>query len=66
LSNFCRHSATPPAFFFANSVVWVGGFYETMTTTNFWLLHAAFAGGSGLCFLLFKFIIGHHPGAEAR
>ena len=48
------------AFFLANSLVgWVGGFYETMATTNFWLLHAAFAAGSGLCFVLFKFIAAH-------
>ena len=49
------------AFFAANTMVgWVGGFYETMATTNFWLLHAAFAAGAGLCFVAFKFIIGHH------
>jgi len=41
------------AFFAANTMVgWVGGFYETWPTTNFWLLHAAFAAGLGLCFLL--------------
>ena len=55
------------AFFAANTMVgWVGGFYEKWPTTNFWLLHAAFAVGSGLCFLLFKFIIGHHLEAEAQ
>ena len=54
------------AFFFANSLVgWVGGFYQTMPTTTFWLLHAGFAAGSGLCFLLFKFIAGHHLEAGA-
>jgi POT family proton-dependent oligopeptide transporter len=54
------------AFFAANTLVgWVGGFYETMPTTTFWLLHAGFAAGSGLCFLLFKFIIGHHLKQEA-
>ena len=54
------------AFFAANSLVgWVGGFYETMPTTTFWLLHAGFAAGSGLCFLLFKFIVAHHLEAEA-
>lgn len=46
------------AFFGANSLVgWVGGFYETMDTTQFWLLHAAFAGGSGAVFLLFKTLL---------
>jgi proton-dependent oligopeptide transporter, POT family len=55
------------AFFAANSLVgWVGGFYETMPTTTFWLLHAAFALGSGVCFLLFKFIVAHHLEAEAK
>jgi len=55
------------AFFAANSLVgWVGGFYETMPTTTFWLLHAAFALGSGLCFVLFKFIVAHHLEAEAK
>jgi POT family proton-dependent oligopeptide transporter len=54
------------AFFTANSIVgWVGGFLETMPTTNFWLLHAAFALGSGLCFVAFKFIAGHHLEAES-
>ncbi len=53
------------AFFAANSMVgWVGGFYESWPTTNFWLLHAAFAAASGLCFLIFKFIAGHHLEAE--
>jgi POT family proton-dependent oligopeptide transporter len=48
------------AFFAANTLVgWVGGFYETMATTNFWLMHAGFAAGSGLCFLAFKFFLGH-------
>jgi POT family proton-dependent oligopeptide transporter len=54
------------AFFAANSLVgWVGGFYETMPTTTFWLLHAAFAAGSGLCFLIFKFFVAHHLEPEA-
>jgi predicted permease len=34
------------AFFCANTLVgWVGGFYEMMATTNFWLMHAGFAAG---------------------
>ena len=49
------------AFFTANSLVgWVGGFYQTMPTTTFWLLHAGFAAGSGLCFVIFKFFVGHY------
>jgi POT family proton-dependent oligopeptide transporter len=55
------------AFFAANALVgWVGGFYETMPTTTFWLLHAGFAAGSGLCFVLFKFVVGHHLEAETE
>lgn len=46
------------AFFAANSMVgWVGGFYETMPTTNFWLMHAGFAGFAGVVFLLFKLFL---------
>lgn len=46
------------AFFLGNSMVgWVGGFLEKWPTTNFWLLHAAFALGSGLCFVLFKLLV---------
>ena len=55
------------AFFLANTMVgWVGGFYETWPTTTFWLLHAGFAAGSGLCFLAFKLIIGHHLEADTE
>jgi POT family proton-dependent oligopeptide transporter len=55
------------AFFAANSMVgWVGGFYQTMPTTTFWLLHAGFAAGSGVCFLLFKLLVAHHLEAEAK
>jgi POT family proton-dependent oligopeptide transporter len=43
------------SFFAANSLVGlIGGFYEKMSTTSFWLLHAALAGGAGLVFLAFK------------
>lgn len=46
------------AFFGANSMVgWVGGWYETMPTTSFWLLHAGFAAGSGAVFVLFKLFL---------
>lgn len=46
------------AFFTGNSIVgWVGGFYETMTTPAFWLLHAGFAATSGIVFLLFKLLL---------
>jgi proton-dependent oligopeptide transporter, POT family len=49
------------AFFAANSMVGkIGGFLETWPTTNFWLLHAAFATGAGLGFVVFKFVVSHH------
>ncbi len=37
-----------------------------MPTTTFWLLHAGFALGSGVCFVLFKFIVSHHLEPEAK
>ncbi len=44
------------AFFSANSMVgYVGGFFEKMVTTQFWLLHAGFAATAGICFVIFKF-----------
>ena len=46
------------AFFAANSMVgWVGGWYETMPTTSFWLVHAGFAAVSGTIFVLFKLFL---------
>lgn len=46
------------AFFSANSLVgWVGGFYETMATPTFWLMHAGFAGVAGAIFLLFRLLL---------
>jgi POT family proton-dependent oligopeptide transporter len=49
------------AFFAGNSLVgWVGGYYSTMPTTQFWLLHAAFAAGSGAVFVMFKLFAGRH------
>lgn len=53
------------AFFAANSMVgWVGGFLEKWPTTNFWLLHAAFAAASGLCFVVFKLVVSRHLEVE--
>lgn len=53
------------AFFAGNTIVgWVGGFLEKWPTTNFWLLHAAFAAGAGLCFVIFKFVAVHHLEAQ--
>jgi len=50
------------AFFIANSLVgWIGGFYSSMRTTDFWLLHAALAAGAGMMFLLFKLLLRFRP-----
>jgi len=44
--------------FAANQFVgWMGGQAEKMSMTNFWLIHAAMAGGAGLAFLLLKPIL---------
>jgi POT family proton-dependent oligopeptide transporter len=47
------------AFFAGNSMVgWVGGWLETMPTTQFWLIHAGFAAAAGAVFILFKLLLG--------
>lgn len=52
------------AFFTGNALVgWIGGFYETMRTTEFWLLHAALAAGAGIVFVLFKLFMGRRLAA---
>ena len=49
------------AFFMGNAFVgWIGGLYSSLPTTTFWLIHVASAVGSGLAFLLFKIVLGHH------
>ena len=54
------------SFFLGNTMVgWVGGYLEKWPTTNFWLLHAAFAAGSGLCFLVFKLLVSPRLEVEA-
>lgn len=46
------------AFFVGNSMVgWIGGWFEIMPVTQFWLLHAGFAIFSGLIFVLFKLFL---------
>lgn len=46
------------AFFGANSMVgWVGGWFETMPVTQFWLMHMGFAAGAGVVFVLFKLLL---------
>lgn len=52
------------AFFSGNALVgWIGGFYETMRTTEFWLLHAGLAAGAGVVFVLFKLLMGRRLAA---
>ncbi len=42
----------------ANALVgWVGGWFETMPVTQFWLIHASFAAVSGAVFILFKLLL---------
>ena len=46
------------SFFFANALVgWIGGWINTMPATNFWLMHACFAGASGVVFLILKLML---------
>ena len=46
------------AFFAGNSIVgWVGGWFETMPVTQFWLMHMGFAAAAGVVFVLFKLLL---------
>jgi POT family proton-dependent oligopeptide transporter len=59
------------AFFGCNMLVgWVGGLYQKMPTPQFWLLHGAFAVGSGAVFVLFKIFLSQYlrngPGERAK
>lgn len=46
------------AFFFGNSMVgWIGGWFEEMAVTDFWLMHMGFAAASGTVFVLFKLVL---------
>jgi POT family proton-dependent oligopeptide transporter len=55
------------AFFAANALVgWVGGFYSTMPTTQFWLMHAGFAAVSGIVFLIFKLFLANRLMGDPR
>jgi POT family proton-dependent oligopeptide transporter len=46
------------AFFGGNALVgWIGGWFETMRVTDFWLLHAGFAAAGGAVFVLFKLLL---------
>ncbi|MEZ5743262.1 MAG: peptide MFS transporter [Sphingomonadaceae bacterium] len=54
------------AFFAGNSMVgWIGGWFETMPVTQFWLIHMGFAAAAGAVFVLFKLLLAPrlmHPG----
>ncbi|MBO9575170.1 MAG: peptide MFS transporter [Sphingobium sp.] len=53
------------AFFGANKLVgYVGGFYSSMRTTEFWLMHAGFAAAAGAVFLLFRLLLARHLTGE--
>ena len=48
------------AFFGGNKLVgYIGGFLEKMPATQFWLLHATFAGVAGITFLIAGRVFGH-------
>ncbi|MCZ8324072.1 MAG: peptide MFS transporter [Sphingomonadaceae bacterium] len=54
------------AFFGGNSMVgYVGGWFETMPTTDFWLMHAGFAAVAGVVFVLFKLFLAKRLMGEA-
>ncbi|CAN5145559.1 peptide MFS transporter [soil metagenome] len=43
------------SFFVANALVgWIGGLFEIMPVTQFWILHGALAAGAGLVFVILK------------
>jgi POT family proton-dependent oligopeptide transporter len=46
------------SFFAGNSLVgWVGGWFDTMPVTSFWLLHMGFAATAGAVFVAFKWLL---------
>ncbi|MGD2130823.1 MAG: peptide MFS transporter [Lysobacterales bacterium] len=49
-----------------NLVGWLGGLYERMTPTQFWLLHAAIAAAGGICVLLFGGVLRKRLSAGAE
>jgi POT family proton-dependent oligopeptide transporter len=55
------------AFFLANALVgWVGGFYSSLPTTTFWLIHVASAVVALVAFVIFKFAIGRQMQSTPR
>ena len=46
------------AFFAGNALVgYVGGWFETMPVTQFWLIHMGFVATAGVIFVLFKLLL---------
>ena len=55
------------AFFAGNSMVgYVGGWFETMPVTDFWLVHMGFAATAGLAFVLFKLLLSKRLMGDGR
>jgi POT family proton-dependent oligopeptide transporter len=53
--------------FVANNLIgWIGGFYERMSPSEFWALHAAIAATGGLVVLIFGRALGRVLGADAQ
>jgi POT family proton-dependent oligopeptide transporter len=45
-------------FIASNFVGWIGSFYESMTPTGFWLLHAGISAAGGLSVIAFRLSLG--------
>ncbi len=55
------------SFFAGNSLLgYVGGWFETMPVTQFWLMHMGFAAAAGTIFLLFKLFLAPRLMREAQ
>ena len=55
------------SFFIANALVgWVGGFYSSLPTTTFWLIHVASAAFGLVAFIIFKLAIGKRMQSTAE
>jgi POT family proton-dependent oligopeptide transporter len=55
------------SFFIANALVgWVGGFYSSLPTTTFWLIHVASAAFGLVAFVIFKLAIGKRMQSTAE
>ena len=53
--------------FAGNTMVgWVGGWFEEMKTTDFWLMHVGFAATAGLVFVVYKVVLSRALFASER